>query len=119
MQLVLKLTLAALLATSTFSVSLANAQAYEQDTATAAVVSQSEIEIEGESKSEYMLRSSCRAREVERYYCPSFGGGQWWGPYYDRGCSVKCAKGQRAICKEASCEDNQSGQPVDSSCTCR
>lgn len=69
--------------------------------------------------SEFMLRSSCRAREVERYYCPSFGGSQWSGPYWDRGCSVKCASGQRAICNEASCDQNQNGQPVESSCSCR
>ena len=68
---------------------------------------------------DFMARTSCRARAVERYYCPAFGGGQWMGPYFDNGCSVKCASGQRAVCQEATCESNQSGRPVESSCTCK
>ncbi|RYZ71786.1 MAG: hypothetical protein EOP05_11705, partial [Proteobacteria bacterium] len=34
---------------------------------------------------DFMARTSCRARAVERYYCPSFGGSQWMGPYFDNG----------------------------------
>ena len=96
MKKALKLTLSAVFAFASLSFSVASAQ-----------------------ETESAHRSSCRAKEVERYYCPSFGGDQLWGPYYDRGCAVTCAQGQRAICNEASCEDNQSGQPVESSCTCQ
>ena len=68
---------------------------------------------------DFMARTSCRARAIDRYYCPAFGGSQWMGPYFDNGCSVKCASGQKAVCKEATCEDGQTGRPVESSCSCR
>jgi hypothetical protein len=60
---------------------------------------------------------SCRAKEIEKFYCPTYSG-WWWGPYYDRGCSVKCEAGQKAVCNEASCDDSQSGEAVYSSCFC-
>lgn len=66
---------------------------------------------------ELTARSSCRARAIERYYCPT-GFGDWWGPYWDNGCSVKCAQGQTAVCETATCEEGQTGRPVPSSCTC-
>jgi len=62
--------------------------------------------------------NSCRAKSVERFYCPASGGNWWYGPYYDGGCSVKCEEGQRASCEEASCADDYSGDPVASSCSC-
>ena len=63
--------------------------------------------------------NSCSARAIDRFYCPSFGGDQFQGPYFDNGCSVKCSAAQKAVCKEATCEDDQSGQPIDSSCVCK
>ncbi len=62
---------------------------------------------------------SCSARSIDRFYCPWFGGDQFQGPYFDNGCSVKCGANQKAVCKEATCEDDQSGQPVQSSCVCQ
>ena len=57
---------------------------------------------------------SCRAKSVEKFYCPVNSG--WWnGPFYDSGCSVQCEDGQRANCEEASCDD---GDAVPSSCSC-
>ncbi len=61
---------------------------------------------------------SCWARAIDRYYCPWFGG-QFQGPYFDNGCSVKCAANQRAVCEEARCDENQNGQPVESHCECQ
>jgi hypothetical protein len=61
--------------------------------------------------------SSCSARYIERFYCPA-AGDQWWGPYFDNGCSVKCADGQTATCTEATCNDNRDGDSVASSCVC-
>jgi hypothetical protein len=64
-------------------------------------------------------KSSCSARSIDRFYCPWFGGDQFRGPYFDLGCSVKCKNGQQAVCREATCEDNQSGEPIYSDCFCR
>ena len=64
--------------------------------------------------SQDLLGSSCRAKEIQQYYCPVTQ--DWWnGPYYDPGCSVKCEEGQKATCEQASCDD---GEPVASSCSC-
>lgn len=60
---------------------------------------------------------SCYAKEIERYYCPMYSG--WWmGPYYDRGCQVSCQQDQKAVCKEASCNEYQTGEAVPSDCHC-
>ena len=67
----------------------------------------------------FRTQSSCSARSIDRFYCPWFGGGRFQGPYFDLGCSVKCKSGQQAICREATCEDDQSGQPIYSSCKCK
>jgi hypothetical protein len=61
--------------------------------------------------------SKCSARAIDRFYCPA-PGGWWYGPYFDNGCRVKCEEGQKAVCQEATCEDNQSGMSVPSSCSC-
>ena len=63
--------------------------------------------------------TSCSARSIDRFYCPSFGGDQFRGPYFDNGCSVKCKTTQRADCREATCESNESGEPIYSSCECQ
>jgi hypothetical protein len=64
-------------------------------------------------------KSSCSARSIDRFYCPWFGGDQFRGPYWDNGCSVKCKSGQQAVCHEATCESNQSGEPIYSHCECK
>jgi hypothetical protein len=102
----LKLALAAALLVPAFSFS-AHAQEEQQDQ-----FDQQTYSVDA------MARKSCRARAIDRYYCPSFGG-QWWGPYFDNGCSVKCEQGQKAVCREATCEEGQTGRPVESSCTCQ
>lgn len=67
---------------------------------------------------EETARSRCSARPIDRFYCP-VAGGQWWGPYWDNGCSVKCAEGQNAVCETATCEEGQTGDAVPSSCECK
>jgi hypothetical protein len=59
-------------------------------------------------------RSRCSAEAIDRFYCPVFGD-QYWGPYFDNGCSVKCEANQKAVCISASCDD---GDSVPSSCSC-
>jgi len=61
--------------------------------------------------------SSCSARSIDRFYCPWFSG-EFRGPYFDLGCSVKCRNGEQAVCREATCDDNQNGEPVYSRCSC-
>jgi hypothetical protein len=63
-------------------------------------------------------KTSCSARAIDRFYCPWFSD-QFQGPYFDNGCSVTCKNGQRAVCLEATCDSNQSGEPVYSRCECR
>ncbi len=64
------------------------------------------------------LGNSCRAKSIERFYCPVSGSGWWYGPYFDNGCRVQCNEGAKAVCVEASCSDDQSGESVPSSCSC-
>lgn len=61
--------------------------------------------------------ASCSARSIDEFYCPSFSN-QLQGPYFDNGCSVKCKSTQAATCREAHCDDSQSGQPIYSHCEC-
>lgn len=66
------------------------------------------------SNDQALLDHSCRAREIEKFYCPVSQ--DWWnGPFYDAGCSVKCAEGQTATCIDATCDN---GEAVASSCSC-
>jgi hypothetical protein len=51
-------------------------------------------------------KTSCSARAIDRLY-------------FDNGCSVTFKNGQRAVCLEATCDSNQSGEPVYSRCECR
>ncbi|MES2854506.1 MAG: hypothetical protein V4692_01530 [Bdellovibrionota bacterium] len=62
-------------------------------------------------------KSRCSARAIERFYCPTYGD-QWWGPYWDNGCRVKCDDGEKAVCMEAGCTDDRSGDSYPSSCEC-
>jgi hypothetical protein len=62
-------------------------------------------------------QTSCSARSIDRFYCP-MSVGDYGGPYFDNGCSVKCKSTQKATCREASCEESQTGQPVYSKCSC-
>ncbi|HVK60342.1 MAG TPA: hypothetical protein VM432_02280 [Bdellovibrionales bacterium] len=64
-------------------------------------------------------KNSCRAKAVDRFYCPVWGTDWWEGPYWDKGCTITCAEGQEAVCETATCEEGQTGNAVPSSCECK